>query len=283
MSGQFNRSKTNGFTLIELLVVIAIIAILAAILFPVFAQAREKARAITCVSNFQQGALAIDMYVQDYDEHMVPVEYGCCSYNPDKGDRMWPQLVYPYTKSTGIYTCPSDPYNNMSTDLSDWGYTQSSNSIEKDYAIAGTADFGYNYYYLSPLFGLSTADSIGNTTAFEGVTLASIVRPANNILLVDSVWNVANGQPQGGGNWLVETPSWWYGTGNYWFGGWQIDNPNNAMEYGETWPRHSQGMNVAFVDGHVKFQQLGQLIAGVNPRTHVVSDPTAYEWGGPGQ
>ncbi len=283
MSVRFNRSGRNGFTLIELLVVIAIIAILAAILFPVFAQAREKARAITCVSNFQQASLAIDMYVQDYDEHMVPVEYGCCSYNPDKGDRMWPQLVYPYVKNRQIDKCPSDGFNTDATDLADMGYNNASNAIEKDYAYAITADFGYNYYYLSPLNGLSTADSIGNTTAFDGVSLASIVRPANNLMLVDSVWSVVNGQPQGGGNWLIETPSYWYGTGQYWFGGWTPDNLNSSFEYGETWPRHFDGMNVAFVDGHVKYQKLGQLIAGVNPRTYVVSDPSAYEWGGPGQ
>ncbi len=273
----------SGFTLIELLVVIAIIAILAAILFPVFAQAREKARAITCVSNFQQGALAITMYVQDYDEHMVPAEYGCCSYDPDTGDRLWPELVQPYMKNTGIYVCPSDPYNTPSTDLADMGYNNNSNAVEKAYAYAITADFGYNYYYLSPLNGLPKADSIGNTTAFDGVSLASIVEPANNLMLVDSVWNVVNDAPQGGGNWLIETPSYWYGTGQYWFGGWQIDNTNSGFVYGETWPRHFGGMNVAFCDDHVKYQKLGQLIAGVNPRTYVVSDPAAYEWGGPGQ
>jgi len=277
------REQRSAFTLIELLVVIAIIAILAAILFPVFAQAREKARQTSCVSNFKQGSLAILMYVQDYDETMVPAEYGCCSYNPDTGDRLWPQLVNPYTKNIQINKCLSDGFNTNATDLADMGYTNSSNAIEKDYAYAITADFGYNYFYLSPLNALAKADSIGNTTAFQGVTLAAIVRPANNIMLVDSVWNVVNGAPQGGGNWLIETPSYYYGTGAYWFGGWTIDNPNNSMQYGETWPRHSGGMNIAFCDGHVKFEKLGQIIAGVNPRTYVVTDPAGYQWGGPGQ
>jgi prepilin-type processing-associated H-X9-DG protein/prepilin-type N-terminal cleavage/methylation domain-containing protein len=275
-------TRRSAFTLIELLVVIAIIAILAAILFPVFAQAREKARAISCVSNFKQGALAIEMYIQDYDETMVPVEYGCCSYNPDKGDRLWPQLVYPYTKNIQIDKCPSDAFNSNTTDLTDMGYTTSSNAIEQDYAFAITADFGFNYFYLSPLNTIPP-DSIGNTTAFQGVGLSAIVRPANNIMLVDSVWNVTNGTPNGGGNWLIETPSFWYGTGGWWFGGWTPDNANSSFLYGETWPRHSGGMNVAFCDGHVKFEQLGQLIAGVNPRTYVVSSPSAYQWGGPGQ
>jgi len=278
------RAKTSAFTLIELLVVIAIIAILAAILFPVFAQAREKARAASCLSNFKQGSLAVIMYVQDYDETMVPVEYGCCSYNPDTGDRVWPQLTAPYTKNEQINKCPSDGLNTPATDLADMGYTNTSNAVEKDYAYNITADFGYNYFYLSPLNNCPNGtDSIGNSVCFDGVALAQIARPAQNIMLVDSVWNLVNGQPQGGGNWLIETPSWWYGTGGWWFGGWTPTNPNNSFLYGETWPRHTNGMNVAFCDGHVKWQNLGTLTAGVNPYTYVVSSPALYEWGGPGQ
>src|ERR1700676_3328654 len=114
MSGTTKRA----FTLIELLVVIAIIAILAAILFPVFAQARASARAISCVSNTKQGALAILMYAQDYDE-TIPLmdnngssEYFCCpggGCKPDWGDpgngpneqnTMMTGVIQPYTKNT---------------------------------------------------------------------------------------------------------------------------------------------------------------------------------------
>src|SRR5881398_3296019 len=92
-----SRPGRRAFTLIELLVVIAIIAILAAILFPVFAQAREKARTTSCLSNFKQGATSIMMYVQDYDESMMPMtwEYGVWDYTVNKA---WPQLTQPYVK-----------------------------------------------------------------------------------------------------------------------------------------------------------------------------------------
>src|SRR5258705_6112812 len=97
-----------AFTLIELLVVIAIIAILAAILFPVFAQAREKARQTACLSNVKQIGLGINMYIQDYDE-TLPLQNG--DYQNFlvtlESQPNWPKLIDPYTKNSQIYTCPS--------------------------------------------------------------------------------------------------------------------------------------------------------------------------------
>ena len=93
----------KGFTLIELLVVIAIIAILAAILFPVFARAREKARATACLNNAKQMATAVQMYAQDYDESVIPYYQ---DGNPS-GSQCWWQMMEPYVKNMQIYLCPS--------------------------------------------------------------------------------------------------------------------------------------------------------------------------------
>ena len=102
------KARLNGFTLIELLVVIAIIAILAAILFPVFAKVREKARQTTCASNLKQLGLAFLQYSQDSDEKFTGSNwYG----------NGWDSRLYPYVKATGIYHCPDDPTQGTGTSL----------------------------------------------------------------------------------------------------------------------------------------------------------------------
>src|SRR5437762_2777004 len=102
------RKNVNAFTLIELLVVIAIIAILAAILFPVFAQAREKARQASCQSNLKQMSLGAKMYSQDYDNQCMPcAEQYEVPGVPAGSTGWWPQLINPYIKSYQLMQCPS--------------------------------------------------------------------------------------------------------------------------------------------------------------------------------
>jgi prepilin-type N-terminal cleavage/methylation domain-containing protein/prepilin-type processing-associated H-X9-DG protein len=123
------KQKFDGFTLIELLVVIAIISILAAILFPVFARARENARRASCMSNLKQIGLGIMMYTQDYDEH-VPA---CYANNGDSNHTV-AYYTEPYTKSTQVFKCPSDSSSYASS-------------------------YGYNYIYLAA-HGLPEAVSL---------------------------------------------------------------------------------------------------------------------------
>lgn len=116
----------KGFTLIELLVVIAIIAILSAILFPVFAQARERARMVTCASNARQLAIAVMTYLQDHEEAFPPsTNYAVPTNVPE---RIWTRLIQPYVKDTNIFTCPSATRTGFSADwatrgLNSIGYT----------------------------------------------------------------------------------------------------------------------------------------------------------------
>jgi prepilin-type N-terminal cleavage/methylation domain-containing protein len=124
----FNHSR-RGFTLIELLVVIAIIAILAAILFPVFAQAREKARQSACMSNMKQLGLAVLQYSQDADG-----TFPAGNHAPDSWANGWPLTTAPYIKNLGVFRCPSDSLDTMAPgqEWRGYGISYSSNGVIRE-------------------------------------------------------------------------------------------------------------------------------------------------------
>jgi len=154
--------KRTGFTLIELLVVIAIIAILAAILFPVFARARENARRASCMSNLKQINLGLLQYTQDYDEK-YPLYYYT---SPAAG---WSEIIQPYLKSSQILQCPSD-------------------SGAPNSSLAPTADTGYtDYAYNLWVGGYDPATS----TRKSGLSLASFTEPSLSVVLTDYNDNVS--------------------------------------------------------------------------------------------
>jgi prepilin-type N-terminal cleavage/methylation domain-containing protein/prepilin-type processing-associated H-X9-DG protein len=155
----------NAFTLIELLVVIAIISILAAILFPVFAQAREKARQAVCLSNARQLATATSMYSQDYDENILSAAmYPTLAQGGDKYDTvLWTILVQPYIKNEGIFLCPG----GLNADYA------------RDWNTRGWQSIGYN--------GTTAIDPDGIDGYVSGaLALASLDEPARSVLVADT-------------------------------------------------------------------------------------------------
>jgi len=155
----------KGFTLIELLVVIAIIAILAAILFPVFARARENARRSSCQSNLKQIALGMKQYTQDYDEQFPPRRYSDAAGGSLFG---WAVLVQPYVKSEQIFQCPSET------------------SVPGSMQSARATDYFYNYSLGAKYAAPPVYETLG------GVSEASIPFPANTILNGDTITSSAD-------------------------------------------------------------------------------------------
>jgi len=207
----------KGFTLIELLVVIAIIAILAAILFPVFAKAREKARQSSCLSNTKQLALGVLQYSQDYDErfpakwwyfiHVPPNQTASSNY------LTWAECILPYVKNDQVFQCPSRQFTQAQMP-----YT--------------TYPFAYNYN------GANTVSASDATAAgLDWCALGTVQMPANMVMLYDG--------------WTMDT--WWYAQ---WHADIINRNPGGAGWGSSTFDtvlRHNDGANVAFVDGHCKW------------------------------
>jgi prepilin-type N-terminal cleavage/methylation domain-containing protein/prepilin-type processing-associated H-X9-DG protein len=279
------NGRKRGFTLIELLVVIAIIATLAAILFPVFAQARAQARQTTCGSNFRQMGTAVMLYLQDYDETMPLVATDFAFTAPP--NQAFSNLLQPYVKSYQIIVCPSDPADD--SDRATVEVAPPGTQIQKEFNLALKADFGYNYQYMCPATATDTVPFIGLPTAS-----AAINAPAETILGLDSIWNRdANGSPYGGGNLFVDPPCRAYADGAdsfpaqgpypwfFWMGGWNPSQPLVWNVFGGAWPWHGERVNVAFADGHVKSLHIKQIAAGCDVQDNwggAITDPTAYLW-----
>jgi prepilin-type N-terminal cleavage/methylation domain-containing protein/prepilin-type processing-associated H-X9-DG protein len=263
----FAPGKSSAFTLIELLVVTAIIAILAAILFPVFAQARAKARQAGCQFNFKQIATGILMYAQDYDETLVPPFTGLYP-GPASGPEWqyieyWPQLVQPYVKNWEVFRCPNDPLANDETYLKTLFKPSNTTGRELDYVRAQFTNFGYNYAHLV---------GSGNTAN----PLAAIARPADMVLGADSTYGFGPAGDNAHGFFWV-TPPVSDGTPNYTGPSRAIWEPDR-QRYGGVRPRHTRMVNVAFVDGHVKSNTVGALMRGCDLPTGRITDTEAYLW-----
>ncbi|WP_395140072.1 prepilin-type N-terminal cleavage/methylation domain-containing protein [Armatimonas sp.] len=220
---------SHAFTLIELLVVIAIIAILAAILFPVFAQAREKARQTSCLSNTKQLATSLLMYLQDYDETFYPhvTERTAPAATPDtalaRAPFSYKNKLEPYIKNTQIFKCPSAPAWPTPT-VGAWFTTDYGNNHNEANLVGASQQA---WYSANPDFGFN-----------ELTSLASLDRPAEFIAIAEA--GRASGIASRGG--LYPQP-------------WAFDDSAlpDVSQQARFKARHSGGGNIAFADGHTKW------------------------------
>ena len=270
--GAFAPRKT-GFTLIELLVVIAIIAILAAILFPVFAQAREKARAISCLSNVKQITLGIIMYQQDFDE-TIPFNREC--NNPGspyvciagRSILGWVDLVDPYVKNRQVFKCPSDPMKQVAYPAGT--LDMQGNPATRGHVWMGGATGSAGGEWQTSYARNNNLANNGTSTA----TLAAIQYPTTTVLLLEFAANSGggdNGNEHGHGSPYTVVRSTKYTSvtpDGVPCAGYDSTNATNDQTnfFGNLLPeqqaneraqlssaRHSGGGNYGFVDGHAKW------------------------------
>jgi prepilin-type N-terminal cleavage/methylation domain-containing protein/prepilin-type processing-associated H-X9-DG protein len=239
-----NARKSAGFTLIELLVVIGIIVILSAILFPVFAQSREKARQTACLSNLNQMAKAALLYASDYDETMPNAQWiGPVAFPPPwhfgPSSR---DLLAPYVKNAQLFLCPSD------TELASLPLRGSSQLFGLSYQYNGNPLGNGNNIIKRVYFGdgsgkpmrehndavaLSYQETVGaRTSPVHGRPMAAVSFPAQNWIFADA-WPGVHGS---------EVTSYFKGTRTYMLG--------------DEWRPFRRSVNLVYVDGHAKFSNV---------------------------
>jgi prepilin-type N-terminal cleavage/methylation domain-containing protein/prepilin-type processing-associated H-X9-DG protein len=257
--------KRRGFTLIELLVVIAIIAILAAILFPVFAQARDKARSTACLNNSKQLATGIMMYVQDYDERFPNGMRRPNPGTPADTNLLWSEVTQPYLKNTKVFVCPSRttfPGNPSPTnDDARRAYGCNSNIMPWTDNSLGTA---------TPAKALpEVKDAAGTYVVAEGAQLTAAATSDPVIRVSPLEWHKYED---------VRTH-------------YQLTNPgafanNNSTNYTVAVDtscnqcrrpvgRHQSGLHIVYADGHVKWSRIDRFL-GVSP-----TRPQGWPYGDP--
>jgi prepilin-type N-terminal cleavage/methylation domain len=263
--------KKRAFTLIELLVVIAIIAILAAILFPVFAQAREKARSAACLSNLKQIGTATMMYVQDNDEAFPHRTWnggaGACydprtlgvsdAPSPFCSSLTWMAQITPYLKNTGVFACVSAP-----------GPSRNFSKVSGSYAVPLQVNYGIN----DEIYSYTPNDFSTGAPNKGPIPMANLSEPASTYYIADC---------------RVETLNW------YWMDRVRLSNlPNNITETGAcdqnqpfssptltanpalaSYARHQGGANMSFADGHVQFRQIGRIACWRNATNGATEGP----------
>lgn len=231
-TGESKRAnlKNNGFTLIELLVVITILALLAAILFPVFSRARENARRSSCQSNMKQLMLAVTQYTQDNDERLPPIMMVVA------GQHCWAQFIQPYVKSTSVFLCPSDS-------------TKSDTALDYPSNISNSPMWG-NRFFMS--YGMNSLFTTASHPVYNGLLTSQAQKPASTVYLADGLSDLRAGNTKRD----LDSAEWEELRAGFIMEPWASARVAAGSARGGPLARHLEMGNVAFLDGHVKSMKI---------------------------
>jgi prepilin-type N-terminal cleavage/methylation domain-containing protein len=285
--------RRRAFTLIELLVVIAIIAILAAILFPVFAQAKSAAKKTQALTNSKQMGTSVLLYAADYDD-LFPVAFFTNSYSvvPPDTDTNTHSATYPYMKNTDIWSDPMDSTSQEQKATIDLippaSVAAAYQTDQRRLNLGYKSDFGINGQFMHP------QEWTGSQTIHHPISQTAIGNVSKTIYSISSVWNrTASGTPTGGGNYEVDAPCIYDASFNdlrpgmqsaasyWWFGGWNPSSPNAWNVYGGVWPWHGSRTIVTYTDSHANTKHITAVAAGCNVldgHGGTVTNLDTYEW-----
>jgi prepilin-type N-terminal cleavage/methylation domain-containing protein len=289
--------RRRAYTLIELIVAVSIVAVLVAVLMPVFGQAKQAAQASVCMSNFKQVSFSSMLYMSDYDDHFALSRYRTSSTATSADDRTWVQLVLPYNREFRLFRCPSDYTQRPDSQAVFDGDLVPGDTYTRYYTASKHTNVGYNYLYLSPL--IRSHSSISPLSR----SLVEVYDPTSMLVFGDSVHKVTpDGLPEGGGNYLIVPPCRYALVGGMMRDTFRLRNvPDSAffidaikwepMEPGTPravvtmsgglWPWHSEKLTAIFADGHARRIGVAQAADGCRVRTDwggYVYDLAKYVW-----
>lgn len=251
--------KKRAFTLIELLVVIAIIAILAAILFPVFAQAREKARQTTCLSNCKQIGLGIYQYIQDHDETLPIGE----NYDaPSAYFSHWYQDIDPYVKNAQVYICPSETRVPVISGVPNTNFFPTYQpATTAPYKTPAGPSWNGAYAVDGNWFGYGTSFALADIKDTAGTFLVAEAAQLNT-----TIWGTSdNLDPEKWNSYVLKSPDYQLTapsprTAATQFARYNTNDSPNTNNVRRPVARHNGGANIIYADGHAKWMKITQFL-----------------------
>lgn len=276
----------------ELLVVLVILVVLASALVPVLFTARNAAKAAGCLSNFHQAYLATSLYLGDYDETYMPINHQPAGELNSKTDRTWVQMILPYAPDFGIFRCPADDSDRPRREFTFDSDLVPGDTYSQYYTASLRTNIGFNFIYFSPVY------EVGDKWTSQPKSSSEITSPDETYLYIDSVWSLdTNGEPTGGGSWLVVPPCRYDTTGFDSFAGdpqvkgvytnqtdgWEVGEIVSPLQYGGTWPWHAgkTRMTTVTANGSARTLTPSQISQGCELQSNWqghITDTERYQW-----